>query len=68
MNPAKKLKSEFHVEEVEELVPVEEMVGAEVEKTSMAEVLETDPFAHILARIFSLLDTPDIKRASLVSR
>lgn len=70
MIPAKKLTSDLHVEEVEELVPLEEVVGAEVEMTSMAKVLETNQFDfdHILARIFSFLDTPDVKRASLVSR
>ena len=31
-------------------------------------VLETDPFATVLSRILSFLDTPTVKKASLVSR
>ena len=64
-NSEEEKQSELHVEE--ELEPVEEEVQVD-EMTSMAKVLETDPFAHVLARIFSFLDTPDIKRVSLVSR
>ena len=64
-NSEEEKQSELHVEE--ELEPVGEEVQVD-KMTSMAEVLETDQFAHVLARIFSFLDTPDVKRVSLVSR
>ena len=75
MNPDKtsaeaELKPELHVEKMkgaEELVPVEE-VKAEMTSRSVTLVLETDPFATVLSRILSFLDTPTVKKASLVSR
>ena len=73
MNPDKtsaedEQKPELHVEkmeEAEELVPVEEV---KPEMTSVTLVLETDQFATVLSRILSFLDTPSVKKASLVSR
>ena len=38
------------------------------EMTSVTLVLETDQFATVLSRILSFLDTPSVKKASLVSR
>ena len=64
-NSEEEKQSELHVEE--ELGPVGEEVQVD-EMTSMAKVLETDQFAHVLTRIFSFLNTPDVKGASLVSR
>ena len=73
MNPDKtsaeaKQKPELHVEkmeEAEEMVTVEEV---KPEMTGVTLVLETDQFATVLSSILSFLDTPDVKKASQVSR
>ena len=41
---------------------------AALEMTSVTLIVETDQFATVLSRILSFLDTPSVKKASLVSR
>ena len=75
MNPDKtsaedEQKPELHVEkmeEAEELVPVEE-VKDEMTIPNVTLVLGYDQYATVLSRILSFLDTPSVKKASLVSR